>query len=112
MENYLVIDELMDDRGPWVLLDGYIRQEIHARNRSIFIFPRGFIAQNRISTELVHKLENQDLGGRWLPEIPEDYYTFVGEIPWSDTYEPNGECEFRFYTGETQETKQVEMIFF
>ncbi len=36
-----------------------------------------------------------DVELRWgrLPEVPEDYYIYAGEIPWSDTFKYNGQEE-------------------
>ena len=96
MEPYLVVDELLGEQGPWVLLDGYINQEDTEATRSRFIFPRGFIVKSEEATQVVDRLRQQNLGGRWLPEIPEDYYTYADEIPWCDTYPRNGTSELSF----------------
>ena len=49
---------------------------------------------------MVDSLSKQHLGGRWLPEVPDVYYTFAGEIPWGDMYLENSIKELRFETGE------------
>jgi len=108
LEPYLIIDELCGEQGPWVLLDGYINQEDAKAKRSRFIFPRGFIVKAEEAGQIVERLKQQDLGGRWLPEIPEDYYTYAGEIPWGDTYPLNELSELNFVVGTSVTTDLVE----
>jgi hypothetical protein len=107
---YLVLKDLDGQHGPWVLLDGYINQEDPTVGRRRFTFPRGFIVDSNISEKLVERLESQDLAGRWLPEIPGDYYTFAGEIPWADTYPHNGLVELEFPIGQQIEDDVEEQL--
>jgi GTPase SAR1 family protein len=93
---YLVLKDLDGRLGSWVLLDGYINQEDPTIGRRRFIFPRGFLVDISNRDKLAERLESQDLAGRWLPEIPGDYYTFAGEFPWADTYPHNGLVELEF----------------
>jgi hypothetical protein len=93
---YLIVEKLCDESGPWVLLDGYINQEDLEVKRSIFIFPRGLLVKKDEASKLFESLKNQNLGGRWLPDIPEDYYTYAGEIPWCETFPLNGITEIEF----------------
>ena len=93
---YFVLEELSEEKGPWVLLDGYVYQEDLKSRRSCFIFTRGLFVQTDDVIEAANLLREQDLGGRWLPEIPEDYYTYAGEIPWCDTFPNNGQVELEF----------------
>jgi len=93
---YLIVETLCGERGPWVLLGGYINQEDLEANRSRLIFPRGLLVGKDEASRLVECLENQDLGGRWLPDIPEDYYTYAGEIPWCETFPHNGTTKIEF----------------
>jgi len=93
---YMVLDNLCNEKGPWVLLDGFICQEDTAEKRSCVIFPRSLLIQDTNLEEtlvLLHKVEH-----RWgqLPEIPGDYYTYAGEIPWCDTFKYNGQAELEF----------------
>lgn len=79
-----------------MLLDGYINQEDLEVKRSIFIFPRGLLVRKDEALKLFESLRNQNLGGRRLPDIPEDYYTYAGEIPWCETFPLNGTTEMEF----------------
>lgn len=96
INSYLIIDELLEEEGSWVLLNGYINQEDSKFNRGRFTFLRSFIVKTEEANDLLQRLEKQNLGGSWLPEIPEDYYTYAGEIPWCDTYPNNGKTKLSF----------------
>jgi hypothetical protein len=96
LEPYLTVDKLCGEQGPWVLLDGYIAQENAEANRRRITFPRGFIVKAEEAEQIVERLNQQDIGGRRLPEVPEDYYTYAGEIPWCDLYPHNGPGELSF----------------
>ena len=100
LEPYLIVNALMGEQGPWILLDGYINQEDNESTRGRFIFPRGFIVKSGEAAQVVARLQQQNLGGRWLPEISEDYYTYAGEIPWCATYPNNGVTEIGFGANE------------
>lgn len=106
LKPYLEVNELSDKRGPWILLDGFINQEDSEAKRGRFIFVRGLIVKSKEADEAVEGLKQQNLGGRWLPEIPADYYTYAGEIPWSDTYAPNGESELSFIVDRSRDMTQ------
>jgi hypothetical protein len=86
---YFVVDELCDQTGPWILLDGYINQEDVECKRGCFVFLRSFIVPAAAADSVFTALKKQDMGGRWLPEVPEDYYVYAGEIPCGETYPPN-----------------------
>ena len=96
ISSYFVLEELCGVKGPWVLLDGYIFQEDLEARRSCFIFPRGLFVHRDDLGEIVTLLQKQNHGERRLPEIPEDYYTYAGEIPWCDTFPCNGQTELEF----------------
>ncbi len=106
LKAYLAANELLDERGPWILLDGFINQEDAEAKRGRFIFVRGLIVKSKEADEVVERLKQQNLGGRWLPEISADYYTYAGEIPWSDTYAPNGESELSFIVDKSRNRAQ------
>jgi hypothetical protein len=102
---YLIKKKLIGEDGPWVLIDGYIDQEDLDCKRGLFVFPRGLFVKRRDVKDVVNYLKKQDLGGRWVPEIPSTSYVFAGEIPWSDTFHYNGETDMSFTTG-----KRIERV--
>jgi hypothetical protein len=109
LERYLVIDEIDGDIGPWVLLDGFVEQEDESANRDFFAFPRGLFVAQVDAEAFVTRLASQSLGGRWLPEIPEDYYIFAGEIPWSPFFSSNGWVQLQF--GDDYEAANYDDLF-
>lgn len=106
----LIVDELMGEAGPWVLLDGYVNQEDEARDRHRFTFIRGLIVPAADAEEIAERLEQQDLGNRWLPEKPESHYTYAGEIPWCDTWPDGGWDELTFVIGTATATAPEERL--
>jgi hypothetical protein len=72
--------------GPWVLLDGYINQSGSYR-REVVTFLKGLL----VDRNCVAALEASVHGSRGMvdfhiPEGASDYYTFAGEIPWSQRF--------------------------
>jgi hypothetical protein len=107
---YLIVEKLCNEIGPWVLLDGYINQEDLEAKRSRFIFPRGLLVRKDETSKLVERLENQNLGGRWLPDIPEDYYIYAGEIPWCETFPHNGTNRLEFVVDNDTHTSYEALV--
>ena len=100
MTPYLRMMRVGKEKGPWILLDGFVIQDDENRGRQSFCFLRSFIVKNATANEFFAHLSQQELGGRWLPEKPEVFYTFAGEIPWCRTYPINGPSEFAFVVKE------------
>ncbi|PET72763.1 hypothetical protein CN533_04995 [Priestia megaterium] len=107
-DDYLVMEEINGEKGPWVLLDGYFSDENKEQTRSCFFFPRGLLVKESNFEKIISLLRKQPLGGRWLPELPTDSYVYAGEIPWSDIYNENGETELEFVTAKVREPAQLE----
>lgn len=85
-EELFVKDSIDGIDGPWVLLDGRIEQASSDSLR-IFTFLRGALMAEEDVSELKQKLRGTDYpGNRNIPDTPEDYYTYAGEIPWSNRY--------------------------
>lgn len=80
VEEYLTINNLKGNNGDWVCLDSYIGQEDRSLERSRFTFIRGLIVKESDYDEVVELLRHQNMGGRWLPEKRENYYTYAGEL--------------------------------
>lgn len=69
--------------GPWLLLDGYMR-EAGAERRETFTFLRGLLMRPHDVARLQAEINVLDyLGNSKLPEAGSDFYTFAGEVPWS-----------------------------
>jgi len=103
---YLVAKNMADHDGNWTLLDGYINQEDADRDRNRFTFIRTLLVRNQDIPEIIHRLKKQNMGNRWLPEIPERCgFLYAGEIPWSKTFPENEWEELEFVIG--TEIKQI-----
>lgn len=106
---YLTCDRLADEQGPWVLLDGYIQKTDFGAKRSRFIFPRGIFVKKNDLTEIVeHLKKSEEISG--LSRVPEDYYTYAGEIPWCETFHENGFDTLEFISGITKEKISVKKV--
>ncbi|MGB3906716.1 MAG: hypothetical protein WBB22_17560, partial [Anaerolineae bacterium] len=101
LDRYLTVDELRGEHGPWVLLDGYFCQEDLELTRAIVVFPRGLIVRREEANGLVEALNRQSVVSSWIPEIPADYYTYAGEIPWCDTFPRNERTLLKVPVGTT-----------
>ncbi len=106
---YLIVHNLMDDPGDWVLIDAHIDQESKELDRNRFIFIRGLIIKADGAEEIIELLRKQDMKNRWLPEVPESHYLYAGEIPWCDTF-PENEWEDLDFTSEAEEEDKASDI--
>lgn len=86
-DHLLQVEEVDGKKGPWVLIGGYISESSNKDPRKLFTFINGvFVAPSDIST-LETKFNAKDYpGNREIPEPWQDYYTFGGEVPWSEKY--------------------------
>ena len=105
LKSNLRINLLLEQKGPWVALDGFFSQQGKERGRRLFCFVRSFMVSKKDANEFIKYLRRQDLAGRWLPEKPSVTYAFAGEIPWGRTCPENGITKFNFVTKEY--TKKV-----
>ena len=112
LTQYLKIDNLCEQQGPWVLLNGYLSQKDDQANRDMFAFFRGLIVKSEETKEIVEILKNHEkIDGHSIPSYPEDYRTFAGEIPWCNTYLPNKWEEFGFLIGTSLvPTERLELL--
>jgi len=80
IEDYLSVTDLKRNQGEWLCLDGYCCQEDVPAERQRFTFIRGLLIKDDDYPEVLKLFEKQNLGGRWLPEKRENYYTYAGEM--------------------------------
>lgn len=97
VEEYLTVKNLKGNNGDWICLDSYIGQEDKSLGRNRFTFIRGLIVKENDYDEVVKLLRSQNMGGRWLPEKKENYYTYAGELYVFDdaTYDNHAILEFQ-----------------
>jgi hypothetical protein len=99
ISSQLSIDNIDGAPGPWILLDGYVAQLDEEHKRAMFAFPRGLLVSRKYSSELQGLLSKQKLGVLRLPDVPQDHYTFAGEIPWCETFPKNGRADIELHAG-------------
>jgi len=86
-EHLLHIEEIDGQRGPWVLLDGFIEQSSRDDERRVFTFLRGLLVNPDQAEKLLTIFNKVEYPGNMaIPEPLEDYYTYAGEIPWSPCF--------------------------
>jgi hypothetical protein len=86
-ENLRNPSEVDGQRGPWVLLEGYIEQSAPSDSRRIFSFLRGVLVKKRKSASALRAFNAITYpGNSAIPERLKDYYTYAGEIPWSEHF--------------------------
>lgn len=83
----LELEEVDGQRGPWVLLDGYIEQSSECDARRVFTFLRSLFVEHNQAHNLLETYNAVEYPGNLdIPEPGEDYYTYAGEIPWSSHF--------------------------
>ncbi len=109
---YLMVDQLCEEQDSWVLLHGHLGQEDKPASRKMSAWIQGIIVKHEDVDEIVEILKRQEhIDGHTVPFIPEDYRTYAGEIPWSDTFPTNGWEEFSFLVRKyTIPKKQFELL--
>lgn len=69
--------------GPWILLDGFLEQTA-TNDRQVFTFLRGVLVKSKEVDRLRELFTNLDYpGNSAIPDAPEHYYTYAGEMPFS-----------------------------
>jgi hypothetical protein len=86
-EDFLCLREIDGEAGPWVMLQGYVEQTAPADRRRVFTFFRGVLVNRRCTAQMLDAFKTIEYpGNRAIPEPLDDYYTFAGEIPWSERF--------------------------
>jgi hypothetical protein len=86
-----------DHQGPWIAVDGFIQMTNKFSGRQTFGFVRGILVAKRNVERAVSLLKTQDyLGEMFIGEGPSDYYTYAGEIPWSDEFASDEDYDDEF----------------
>ncbi|UTV87724.1 hypothetical protein KDX00_04325 [Cobetia amphilecti] len=72
--------------GPWVLLDGFLKHNAPADDREVFTFLRGVLVDNEDVDRLCTLFSGLEYpGNSSIPDEPNYYYTYAGEMPLSST---------------------------
>ncbi|UWZ36367.1 hypothetical protein Drose_35930 [Dactylosporangium roseum] len=75
--------ELNTHPGPWVAVGGYLSTKGQTPGRRVWgLLVTALVAPEHVDV-IREALQSRPYPGRhWIPEAPEDHYTFAGEIPW------------------------------
>ena len=107
LTEYLIVNQIYGEQGPWVLLNGFLPKKDEKISRNMFAFLRGLIVKSKETEEIVKILKNQEkIDGHSIPSYPEDHRTYAGEVPWCDTYQKNSWEEFPFEMGKVLITEE------
>ena len=80
-------DEIAGHSGPWIAVSGVVEKTDRTLDRSVFVIITTLLVDEKNKDRLEDTLLKKEYPGNyWLPHIPEDYYTFAGEIPWSPQF--------------------------
>jgi hypothetical protein len=100
LSDYMYVREIGGQPGPWIALDGFVSQHDESRGRRLFAFVRSFLVPKDEAEEFALHLTKQPLGNHWLPEKTRSIYTFVGEVPWCDTFRKTHRSTVEFVVSE------------
>ncbi|WP_189169794.1 hypothetical protein [Pilimelia anulata] len=79
--------ELDGHAGPWVAVGGHLETEMQAPGRRVWGLIKTILVDQADGEEVAEAFTSHPYPGRsWIPEGPDDYYTFAGEIPWHPTF--------------------------
>lgn len=73
--------------GPWIVVGGYLETNMQAPGRRVWGILNAVLIDKGDAAKATAAFATRNYPGRhWIPEAPEDYYTFAGEIPWHPTF--------------------------
>jgi hypothetical protein len=104
--------QLGDAAGPWLLAYAYLREVNDDLRRDVFGFFHTLLVPQQFVERVLQLLATKPyLGNDFIPREPDSYYTFAGEIPWSDrfsgdTFEVDG---YPLYEGTIAASKDDEI---
>ena len=86
-DHLLIRQEVDNIDGPWVMVAGYISESAQSDSRRLFTFISPVLAIPSTISKLRYRFNTKEYpGNREIPEPWADYYTFAGEVPWSEKF--------------------------
>jgi hypothetical protein len=82
----LVRDRIGEYSGPWVAVQGFVQAADRALGREVWAYLSALIIANQDAPKLVTALKTATEHPWDVREVPSDYYTFAGEIPWHSMF--------------------------
>ncbi|WP_263808612.1 hypothetical protein [Salinibacter sp.] len=90
---FLVVDELQQEEGPWVLLSSFFDHEDAGRGRDLWFRVRTTLVNDEDVGEVMEQSEKITNRVHEVNAAPSRNYTFAGEVPWADTFPENSEIK-------------------
>jgi hypothetical protein len=92
------------DGQEWVLLDAFSVQEDKKIEKQVFSFHRGLFIKEKDFSEVIPLLQKQSFQNRWLPEKPDNYYSYIDELYLFEDAAQDNWRELRFEVGRESKT--------
>lgn len=93
--------------GPWIAVHGELANDSRVLGRRVWGRLTALLVAPKDALRLMEALRTRAYPGNfWLPEIPSDYYTFAGEVPWSPEFGRRADADS---TPEERYCKAVEL---
>ncbi len=90
-EDFVIVPDLGGETGPWILVSGNLTHRSLEHGREVWGHFRAMLVDGKDAGDVTELLENRPyLGNRFVPGPPTDYYTYAGEMPWSDRFMARG----------------------
>ncbi|SYZ73761.1 hypothetical protein TRIP_C60031 [Candidatus Zixiibacteriota bacterium] len=86
LDRFMICEKIYGYAGPWVLLNGYIRQEDIATKRNLDIWVHTCCINQDELPILLNLPHYKEQSAREFASLEYSYYTFAGEIPWANTW--------------------------
>ncbi len=86
LEHFVSAVKLGEQAGPWIMLDGFCGQQDKSADRIAFVRYQSFILRKADTSRFLELMSKEKARGRWMPDTPTDSHTFLGEIPWCETF--------------------------
>jgi hypothetical protein len=92
LRSYLTLPNILDEPGPWILLDADIARDDETSGRRLRAYISSFLIRQSDAKAFARCLTNESLTDTYVLEKPSNYHICAGEIPWCDAF-PNTYAE-------------------
>jgi len=99
LERFVSAERLGSQAGPWIMLDGFCSQQDKKAERMAFVRYQSFVLRKADTSRFLELMSKEKARGRWMPDTPTDNHTFVGEIPWCETFAKTDSTTVEFVVG-------------
>ncbi len=101
ISDYLKVEKIDDQQGPWILADGIIGEKNVKKSRKITTFIYGILVDPADVNKLNEFLSGLPFpGNNEVPDLPETKDIFAGELGWREKNTPETILELKIKRGE------------